>query len=490
MSFESELRDRLAASANRFDADPAVLADAQRRAGRMVRARRRSWALAAAAVLVLIAALAVPLLTESPQDETPVIAPVPSERHTADDGSTAPDPETGESGEAGDTDGGTGTWTSITEWPHGPRVDAAAAWTGQEMFVWGGSSDGAPQPGGAMYDPATDLWREIAAAPSDPRVRATAVWTGEEVLIFGGDGADSLYGADPDMQLLAYDPASDSWRVFDDPPLDPRTAASVTWTGDELIVWGGVRIDWSGGADGGSAPGPGSVETFADGAAFDPGSGSWRRLGDGPLAPRGDHGAVWNGRRLVVFGGGTADSVEGEFSWFGEFHDAAAYDPATDTWTAIESPGTIGPLVAAHWTGDGIVYWTGHVDPQTPGNWLEPGAVWDVRTGRWEPMAWPPFAQRRDRTSTVWADEPGAMITWGGMIGEGGNRHFSGGASFHPGANSWEPLPDAGLGARNGHVAVWTGRELLVWGGATDGSGGDGFGGEYVPRADGAVWRP
>ena len=46
-----------------------------------------------------------------------------------------------------------------------------------------------------MYNPSTDAWQSISLddAPSD-RIHHTAVWTGEEMIIWGGVGYDSSQG--------------------------------------------------------------------------------------------------------------------------------------------------------------------------------------------------------------------------------------------------------------------------------------------------------
>ena len=58
-----------------------------------------------------------------------------------------------------------------------------------------------------------------------------------------------------------------------------------------------------------------------------------------------------------------------------------------------------------------------------------------------------------------------------------------GGAAYDPGADRWEAIPAAPLSSRARAVAVWTGRELVVWGGEAD----------YNHRAqfdDGAAYTP
>ena len=68
---------------------------------------------------------------------------------------------------------------------------------------------------------------------SSGRVQAAAAWTGSELLLFGGETAANA--------LLAYDPKRNRWSSLPNAPLRERTAPAAVWTGRELIVWGGLR---------------------------------------------------------------------------------------------------------------------------------------------------------------------------------------------------------------------------------------------------------
>ena len=54
------------------------------------------------------------------------------------------------------------------------------------------------------------------------------------------------------------------------------------------------------------------------------------------------------------------------------------------------------------------------------------------------------------------------MIVWGG---EDGSGYFNDGGRYNPAANSWTALPTTGAPAAREHTAVWTGSEMIVWGG-------------------------
>jgi hypothetical protein len=74
------------------------------------------------------------------------------------------------------------------------------------------------------------------------------------------------------------------------------------------------------------------------------------------------------------------------------------------------------------------------------------------------------------------------MIVWGGTA----LRKYADGAAYDPAERTWRTLAPAPLAARSRQVAVWTGREMLVWGGTAEPSGVGGLrdGAAYDPDAD------
>ncbi len=82
--------------------------------------------------------------------------------------------------------------------------------------------------------------------------------------------------------------------------------------------------------------------------------------------------------------------------------------------------------------------------------------------------------------TAVWTGSE--MIVWGG--GASGPTYLNTGGKYNPSTDSWTATsvtnaPDA----RAGHTAVWTGSEMIVWGGY-NGSGYLNTGGRYNPGAD------
>jgi N-acetylneuraminic acid mutarotase len=80
------------------------------------------------------------------------------------------------------------------------------------------------------------------------------------------------------------------------------------------------------------------------------------------------------------------------------------------------------------------------------------------------------------------------VIVFGGCDDAG--RRLGDGAVYAPADNVWRPLPGGGPSARCGHAAVWTGDEMLVWGGDEVGYDGRrrGTGAAYDPATE--RWRP
>ena len=80
----------------------------------------------------------------------------------------------------------------------------------------------------------------------------------------------------------------------------------------------------------------------------------------------------------------------------------------------------------------------------------------------------PPSA--RDRNTVVWTGTE--MIVWGG---EDDNGRTNDGGRYNPATDTWTPIPNTLPNtpiARHGHTAVWTGTEMIIWGGNRQGGSG------------------
>lgn len=152
--------------------------------------------------------------------------------------------------------------------------------------------------------------------------------------------------------------------------------------------------------------------------------------------------------------------------------------PATgaDAWTpAFEAPigGRTGHT--ATWTGDRMAVWGGWAPsaPDTPA--FADGAALVPAQDGWLPIPAAPVAPRHDHAA-VWTGRE--LVVWGGRAADG--EPLADGAAYDPRTERWRRLPQAPLAGRAEHALVWTGSEAIVWGGV----GGDGA------LADGAAYDP
>jgi hypothetical protein len=80
-------------------------------------------------------------------------------------------------------------WRVLPAMPY-PRSGAAAVWTGHQVLVWGGLMGAAPArvppPHGEAYDPATNRWTALPQSPLHGRASPAAAWTGTEMIVCGG----------------------------------------------------------------------------------------------------------------------------------------------------------------------------------------------------------------------------------------------------------------------------------------------------------------
>lgn len=208
-------------------------------------------------------------------------------------------------------------------------------WTGRELFFWGGDTNfgGTQHADGALYDPATDTWHDLPPAPIAGRSSPGGVWTGDEVIVWGG------LADEPRDDGAAYDPATGLWRTLPEAPIDPRTPVAAVWTGTEMIVWSDTGAPYR------TPPG-------GDSAAYDPASDSWRSIAQAPITLN-SASAVWTGEEMIVYGALLDRNNHSET----EHAIGAAYNPATDSWRMLP-PYPLSPQASSiEWTGQEVLVW-------------------------------------------------------------------------------------------------------------------------------------
>jgi hypothetical protein len=339
-------------------------------------------------------------------------------------------------------------------------------WTGDRVLVSTGALGTGVDPDRSLllsYDPDDNTWEYVGVAPTSAETWGVrSLMAGDRVVLI----SDRLYlsqpgwvpggepvSADtwPTTTTTTVPPAtttslgttttvaeiSSDWRQLASPPLSDRIWSSATWTGSELIVWGGATANGS---------------TFSDGAAYDLSEDSWRFLAESPLQPRANYVAIWTGDRLIVWGGasyGTGGQL------IDRLDDGASYDPKTDTWAPISSPPlTGGPGYSAVWTGDEVIVLGGNDQSSSyPEAAIGQAAAFNPTTDTWRAMTLPQDLLIND---SIWTGSEvvmyGVDFYLGRLIG----------FAYDPAEDHWRDLPDAPINPPVPDIAFVDGR-VLTW---------------------------
>ncbi len=186
--------------------------------------------------------------------------------------------------------------------------------------------------------------------------------------------------------------ADGRWAPMAQAPILPRAHAVAAWTGGEVVFWAGSNLDRN--------------FAYADGAAYDPSSDSWRPI---PVPGWGHPGltSAYTGGRLYVIAKGGVTS----------------FDPESGIWTELPSP-------------DGLV---------ASGVVAGGDTVWAVGAVRFESDVQPNLVVAKfDQKTQQWGRGP----------------VFEGSAGDAPAVDALTRLE---------REPIWMGPEIVVWGGSGGG---------------------
>jgi N-acetylneuraminic acid mutarotase len=333
------------------------------------------------------------------------------------------------------------TWiaTSIVNVPDA-RYRDSALWTGSEMIIWGGSftNNGWHYFNtGGRYDPATDTWTATSTINAPiARDAHAAVWTGNEMIVWGGGDNTDFFNTGG-----RYNPADDTWTATGAVNVPTaRVEHSAVWTGSEMMVWGGY--------------GCGGNCNLNSGGRYNPSTDSWTATStiNAPEA-RWYHTVQWTGSEMVVWGGTNQTTY---------LNTGGRYNPNTDSWMATSVPNDVLGRVGhtAVWTGGEMVVWGG---TDSTFNDCNTGGRYNPSTDSWTASNTVNAPSARDSHTAVWTGTE--MIVWGGIFCYP-CTDFNNGGRYNPGTDSWVPTGTANAPfAREDHTAVWTGSDMIVWGG-------------------------
>src|SRR6266567_4411822 len=332
------------------------------------------------------------------------------------------------------------TWAATNAEPSG-RFNHTAVWTGAEMIIWGGYASAFSNTG-ARYNPGTDTWTATSTtnAPSS-REYHTAMWTGSEMIVWGGyDGTNDVNTGG------RYNPNTNSWTATSTTNAPAgRELHTAVWSGSEMIVWGG---------------GLGDLNT---GGRYNPSTNSWTATST-TNAPSGRsaHTAVWTGSEMIVWGG------------YPQLNTGGRYDASTDSWAATATAPSGRDTHTAVWTGTEMIVWGGYslIVVNTAGRYSPSTDSWTATNTTNAPSS-------REYHTAVWTASE--MIVWGGYFFDGNDHYLNTGGKYNPGTNSWTATSTTNTPAgRSYQTGVWTGSEMIVWGGY-DGNSDLNTGGRYNP---------
>jgi hypothetical protein len=247
-----------------------------------------------------------------------------------------------------------------------------------------------------------------------------------------------------------------------------------------MIVWGGLSASGS---------------ALKNGGRYNPATDLWSlssltsATGINVPVARQVHTAIWTGTEMIVWGG-TPDTASNALN------NGGRYDPATDTWSLsllTNATGVNTPVArvdhTAVWTGTEMIIWGGR---DSAGSELHTGGRYNAATDLWT------FSRLTNATglnvptarqlhTALWTGIE--MVIWGGRDSAG--SALNNGGRYNPATDSWtfSSLTNAtGLNVPAGrqlHTALWTGAEMIIWGGSTDGvSAVLNTGGRYRPTTD------
>jgi hypothetical protein len=148
-------------------------------------------------------------------------------------------------------------------------------------------------------------------------------------------------------------------------------------------------------------------------------------------------------------------------------------------WTKLPRPPEARSGAARVWTGSGLLVWggcaSGTDDACVP---TADGFAFDPVSWSWERVPEAPLAATS--ADAIWTGDEAIFLHR--------VRGRLGGQAYDPGRGDWREVSIAPIAPRDGGVHVWTGSELIVWGGGRPGRPTATNGAAYDPAWD--AWRP
>jgi N-acetylneuraminic acid mutarotase len=175
---------------------------------------------------------------------------------------------------------------------------------------------------------------------------------------------------------------------------------------------------------------------------------------------------------MIVWGG--LDNVDGYSNTGG------TYNPSTDSWTATSTTNAPEGRTdhTAVWTGSEMIVWGGGDAINV--SRFNTGGRYNPSTNTWTATSTTNAPTARAGHTAIWTGSE--MIVWGGFEQVATSNT---GGRYNPITNTWTATSTTNAPAtRDAHTAVWTGSEMIVWGGYTGNSVPLITGGRYNPSTN------
>ena len=263
-----------------------------------------------------------------------------------------------------------GAWTKKANLPTA-RSALASAVVGGKIYVIGGhDEDFFSLATTEEYDPTTNAWTKKANMPTS-RFGHSACAVNGKIYVFGGM-AEGVFL----KTVEEYDPATDTWKSRADMPT-ARGGLRCIAVGGKIYAIGGAIVTNN------------RVVNLSVVEEYDPMANTWKTKASLPVE-RSDFAVAEVNGQIYVMGG---------FIFEGDPKAIHAYNPATDTWTTVNSSIPTPRSQVSASTVNGIIYVIG--GQSSAGATLAIVEAFDPESNSWTTMTPMPTRRLDLTTSTV-----------------------------------------------------------------------------------------
>jgi len=195
------------------------------------------------------------------------------------------------------------------------------------------------------------------------------------------------------------------------------------------------------------------------GGRYNPITNSWQSTNAaGAPDSRRNHSAIWTGDEMIVWGGYSYDDSSTYYN------DGSRYNPSNNSWhpiSNINAPSARDDHSVV-WTSNEMIVWGG--GPGGAGSMLNTGGIYNPTSDNWTLTSTSNAPSARLSHSVIWTGQD--MIVWGGHYSNGYQDYYKTGGIYDPINNQWQNTSLINTPReRTNHSAIWTGKKMIVWGG-------------------------